>query len=67
MTGFQSVDRGANPFFRSNFAYFCYKYKGATYTAQNDTIIIQIQQYGEIYDIKSISVKTLKHTRHPNG
>ena len=26
---------------------FCYKYKGATYTAQNDTIIIQIQSYGE--------------------
>ena len=47
MTGFQSVDRGANPFFRSNFAYFCYKYKGATYTAQNDTINIRIQLYGE--------------------
>ena len=28
MTGFQSVDRGANPLFRSNFAYFCYNNKG---------------------------------------
>jgi len=39
MTGFQSVDRGANPFFRSNFAYFCYKYKGAIHTAQTRTFI----------------------------
>ena len=30
-----------------NYAYFCYKYKGAIHTAQNDTIIIQIQSYGE--------------------
>ena len=47
MTGFQSVDRGANPFFRSKLAYFCYKYNSETHTAQNDTIIIQIQLYGE--------------------
>ena len=47
MTAVQVVDRGVNPFFRSNRAYFCYKYKGATNTAQNDTIIIQIQSYGE--------------------
>ena len=48
MTDFQFVDRGANPFFRSNHAYFCYKYKGANNIAQNDTIIIQIQSYEEI-------------------
>ena len=48
MTDFQFVDRGANPFFRSNRAYFCYKYKGAINTAQNDTIIIRIQSYKEI-------------------
>ena len=46
MTGFQSVVRGANPLFRSNHVYNCYKYKGAIYTAQNDTII-QIQSYKE--------------------
>ena len=47
MTAVQVVDRGVNPFFRSNQAYFCYKYKGANNIAQNDTIIIQIQSYGE--------------------
>ena len=48
MTAVQVVDRGVNPFFRSNHAYFCYKYKGANNIAQNDTIIIQIQSYEEI-------------------
>ena len=48
MTAVQVVDRGANPFFRSNRAYSCYKYKGAKNIAHNDTIIIQIQSYEEI-------------------